>query len=276
MKKYGRILIIPTLLVLICLLMQGCVGNVLGGCNQREMGQYTSFLTDGSKEYVWYNLAFEDGYVQVTDDSFELCDADLSDIVLSESESKIEVLLSGQANAAFGNDIDAKEGYEYLKAQLVENIEGCEDFEVIILRNDQCIYGAVNCYSRSSGRSGNLLSNEDFVKSYLLEVENEKIKITKDIGKYAVLALNQSHYIAYTDKIFYSIDKETNQKIEICRDIWWDNGPTFYSAVDVSFVDDIFMFCGFRGTTSNTYGTVIVGTINGEHIETLIDDKKLY
>ena len=110
---------------------------------------------------------------------------------------------------------------------------------------------------------------EQFLKKLL-------IKITKDIGKYAVLALNQSHYIAYTDKIFYSVDKETNQKIEICRDIWWDNGPTFYSSVDVSFVDDIFMFCGFRGTTSNTYGTVIVGTINGEHIETLIDDKKLY
>ena len=276
MKKHSRILFVPILLVLIWLLMQGCVRIFFGGSNRREMGQYISFLSDGSKEYIWYDLAFEDGYVQVTEDSFELCDTDLSEVALSECERKIEVLLSGRANATFGDTVSVKEGYEYLAEQLTENMEGCEYFEAIILKNGQNIYGAVNCYSRSSGRSGNLLSNEDFVKAYLLEVENETIKITKDIGKCAVLALNQSHYIAYAGKKIYSMDKETNQKIEICRDIWWDNGPTFYSHVEVSFVDDVFMLRGFRGTTHHTYGTVIVGYINGEIVETLIDDKMVY
>ena len=187
LKKYFCVV-----LLIVSLLMQGCTG-IFGGLNQRELGQYTSFFSDGDKEFLWYNLTFEDGYVQVTEDSFELCDKDLDDAALSKSKSKIEVLLSGQVNAIFGNDIVAKEGYEYLTDQLIESVEGCEYFEVIILKNNESIYGAVNCYDRSSGRSGNLLSNEDFAKSYLLEVENEKIKVTKDLGKYAVLALNKSH-----------------------------------------------------------------------------------
>lgn len=261
-------------LLLVALLMQGCTG-IFGGNNQRELGQYTSFFYDGEKEYICYELAFEDGYVQVTEDSFELCDTYLDDATLSENKSNVEVLLSGQANATFGYEIVAKEGYEYLTEQLVEKVKGCEYFEAIILKNNESIYGAVNCYNRPSGRSGNLLSNEDLFKSYLLEVKNENIKFTKDLGKNAVLALNQSHYIAYADKKFYSVDKETDERIEICEDIWWDEGPTFYSYVEVSFVDDIFLLHGNRGTSFHTYETIIVGYINGERIETLIDDRKL-
>ena len=269
MKKYFCIA-----LLLISLLMQGCTG-ILGGNNRRNFGQYVSFFSDGDKEYIWYDLSFEEGYVQVNEDSFELCDTGLDDVALVENKSKVEVLLSGDVTA-FGNGIVAKEGYEYLTEQLIENIEGYEYFEAIILKNNESIYGAVNCYNRSSGRSGNLLANEDFVKSYLLEVENEKMRFTKDLGKYAVLALNQSHYIAYADMKFYSVDKETDQKIEICQDIWWDKGPTFYSYIVVSFVDDIFLLQGSRGTSTHTYATIIIGSINGERIETLIDDKRVY
>ena len=92
--------------------------------------------------------------------------------------------------------------------------------------------------------------------------------------KTAVLAVNQSHYIAYKDKKFYSVSKENDNKIEICKDLWWDRGPTFFSYVDVYFSDDIFMIFGNKRTHDDSYITFIVGNIDGKYIETFIDNRK--
>ena len=113
-------------------------------------------------------------------------------------------------------------------------------------------------------------------KSYLLEVEDKNIILIEPLEKAAVLAVNQSHYLAYVNKKFYSVDKESGAKIEICKDIWWDDGPTFYDNVDVSFVDDVFVIYANRsGLGTPTYETLIVGNINGENIQILIDDEKM-
>lgn len=267
-----RILICISILLL-SITLCSCL-SIFGGKNQREMGDTVSFLTDGNKEYLEYSIFLKAGYVEIGEDGFRLVNEDLEECLLNRVDNNTETVLSGKYLETFGENLECKEGYEYLSEQLFENIGECKNFEYVILKNGKELYGAVNCYKNPSGRSGNLLANEDLEKSYILVVENGKIVFQKELKKTAVLAVNQSHYIAYKDKKFYSVSKENNNTIEICNDLWWDKGPTFYSYVNVYFADDIFMICANKSTLNNDYLTLIVGDISGNYIETLINNEK--
>ena len=260
--------------ILLSFSLQGCTG-IFGGNNTRNMGEYISTTTDGEKEYFKYEPEWKNGYIEISKESFKLCGEKLDETNLIKTDNDTRVIFRGDANDSFGDSFYSEKEYKYLEAKLFEKLDGCEYFEVIIFKNGDNIYGAVNCYKRASGRSGNLLSNEDLKNSYLLEVENEDIKLTKNLGKTAVLALNQSHYIAYSDKTVYSVDKETDQKIKICDDIWWEGIIGDSGHMEVMFSDEFFVIIANRWTTQlEDFDTLIVGSINGERVETLIDDQK--
>lgn len=262
------------LVVLLCFSLLGCTG-IFGGNNTRNLGEYLYTATDGEKEFFKHEYEWRNGYIEIGENSFKLGNEKIDESSLKWLTNGTRIIFTGEANNSFGNSFRSEKGYEYLEAKLFEKLDGCECFEVKIFEKNGSIYGAVNCYKRASGRSGNLLSNEDLKNSYLLEVENEEIKLTKDLGKTAVLAVNQSHYIAYSDKTVYSVDKETDQKIKICDDIWWEGIIGDFGYMDVKFSDEFFVIIANRSTTQlEDFDTLIVGSINGERVETLIDDQK--
>lgn len=248
---------------------------MFGGMNPREIGSYVSILSDGEKQYLEYSVFLNSGYVEINEDSYKLIEGDLESDTLNEVEEATEIVMSGQVLETFGDNTICKEGYEFLSEELFACTNEYKNFECLILHNGDEIYGAVNCYYRPSGRSGNFLSHENFAKSFLIEAENGHLVIEKEHEGAAILAFNQSHYVMYTNKTFYSVDKESEKKIELCKDEWWDNGPTFYSNVKISFTDNIFMICGEKGTLNANYITLIVGNINGSHFETLINHQKI-
>lgn len=270
--------------IILILSLQGCT-VILGGTHQRELGTITTILSDGENQYLKYSIDLEHGYVKNDATTFALCNPEFNDTALYEIDNETEVLVSGCYMETYKDDLDdnldIQEGYEYLLEQIQESFADCKNLEIVILKKGHKIFGTILCYNRTSGRSGLLLSYEDLDKSYLFEVENQKIHITNELPKTAVLALNESHYVAYSDKTFYSARKEADEnaekyKVEICKDIWWDIGPTFYSNVTVYFADDVFMICGNRSTKDSDNATLIVGTINGQYVETLIDDKIVF
>ena len=255
--------------------MQGCV-NIFGGNNQRQLGRWYHLFSDGDKTYfLSRDYFYLDGYIEITADSFKLRDGEFDDTAFPGYNCGIEVLLSGVANEDFGDSIIAKDGYEYLIEQIYEAVGRYKTFEVIVLKKDDEIYGAVNCYKRPSGRSGNLLSNEDLGRSYLLEIKDDEITFTKDLGKTAVLALNDTHYIAYKEKNFFSVSKDSGEQTPICKDIWWSEDSLYCGSVQVLFVGDVFvMYCDRNTPDYENYTTLIVGDISGERIKVLLDDVK--
>ena len=242
--------------------------------NQRELGEIISRFTDGDKKYLKCTVFLEDEYIEITDNDFKLVNDVLEEDLLNEIDDNNETLLSGSYLEYFGKCFECKEEYEYLSEKIFKIVGDCKNFECIILKNGDELYGAVNCYKRSSGRSGNLLSHEDLEKSYLIKVENQEIIIEKELEKTAVLAVNQTHYIEYKDKKIYSTSKENDNSIKVCDDIWWDKGPTFYNCFEVYFVDDIFIIYGNKATFFSEHITLIVGDISGSNIETLINDEE--
>lgn len=270
MKKAFSLIFI----IIFSLSLQGCTG-IFGGIHRRELGEYTSFVSDGKNKYLECSIFTDDGYVEIEEGSFKIRKVNPDETSLYEVERSADIVLYDRVLETFVYDLEVENEYSYLSDKIFDAFDKPKNFEIIVLEKDGKLYGAINCYKRPSGRSGNLLSNEDLDKAYLFNVENEEIKITKTLEEAAVLALNESHYIAYSDKQFYSADKNSEEKVKICDDIWWDKGPTFYSYVDVHFVDDVFMIYGNRAKIGSRFDTLIVGDISGKHIETLIKDKKV-
>ena len=239
------------------------------------MGEYTCFLSDGVKEYLKYDINLEHGYVEVNNDSFVISNESFDSDSLFEVEKQTEVIMMDSAFERLMAPPDTiQEGYEYLSDLIPESFSDCKNYEVVILKKADKIYGAINSYKYTSGSSGYTLPYEYLDKSYLFDVVDGEIKITKRLNKTAVFAFNESHCIAYSNQKIYSINKENDEKIEICKDIWWDRGPTFYSYMSVHFVEDTFMLRGNKSKLKGEYATLIVGDISGERIETLIDNKK--
>ncbi len=261
------------LVVVITCSFSGCFG-VFGGNNRRNIGGYASIYTDGQVDYLGYDVPFTPyGYIGINGDAFSFYKKDqLTDLTEKENQ-ETSAIVQGNYLEHFGNGLTVQTDYEYLGDLLLANIGDCKNFETVVLKNGDQIYGAVNCYNRASGRSGNLLSHEDFDKSYFFTVKDQTIEIAKEMEGTAVLAFNSTYYIGYDDKIIYSADWETHQKIEICKDIWWDDGPTFYNYVRVYFTEDYFVIYGEEDGGSEDNITLIAGTMDGTLVETFKDNQ---
>lgn len=266
MKRLISILCAFCLLVCSC----GCSG-IFGGVHSRELGRYVNFKVVDGKKFIEWNIFTEDGYVEIGDNSFSLAE----NIDGEEITGDAELVFSAYATSlSHGENNQCAEGYEYISDQVYDLIgEDTLHFETKILKKGDELYGALNLYTRSSGRSGNLLCYENIKKSYLLKIQDEKLEVLQELDDTAIMAFNQTGYIAYKDKMFFSVNTQSGKETEIYKDIWWDKGPSFWSQVYVYFADDIFMICGNKSTFKDNRITLIVGKIGDTQFETLIDNK---
>lgn len=272
MKKSVSFLCILALMFSLC----GCV-SLLGGVNRREIGEYTYLFTDGDKQYLKYYGMYEDGYAVIADDSFTLYEGVLPDTVISPQTTEAEIVLTAYISA-LSDGSQCAVGYGYLSEQL-ENIFGTlEDekyYEALLLKKGEEIYGAVNCYSRPSGGSGNLLTNENLEKSCLVSCQDGVLAVDKEYEGTAIMAFNQTHFIAYKNQSLYSVNIESDEEVKICDDFWWDKGPTYYNDFSVRFTDDYFIIYATNSKTFSDKATLIAGKMDGSFTETLIDNEKV-
>lgn len=261
----------------VCVSLCGCSRllpqtGILGGMNTRNMGTYNSFVTDGQKTYWVGEIMSEHGYVEIGDDKVSLSE-DISDEgQFTEVEPTVRALVWGQIDA-LSHTLQYAEGYGHLAEAVTAAVSEWKYYECIVLQNGETVYGAINCYTRTAGASGNLLANEDFAEAYILSVEDGTARVVKELSDMAVLALTQTDFIGYENRVFYSVNVASGDKKEICEDIWWDSGPTYYSYALVYFVDDMFMLCGNKRETDDEKHTLIVGKINGEYGAVLVDNE---
>lgn len=277
MKRFFVILLITVLLLSLC----GCDSifarlQVLGGNNVRSFGEYKPLQSDGHTTYWSYYVGLgSSGYIEITGNQFTLAEESLDFEGLLEIQDE-EKILARIYKCALYDSIECAEEFANFEEKIAAFLSEEEHCEGIILQKEEVNYGVVNCYHRSAGRSGNLLAHENFSKSYIITIENDEIRILKELTGMVVLALTQTHYIGYEDNKFYSVNLETGATVLICDDQWWDNGPYYYSYVTVYFANGLFMICGNdQRNADSVYHTLIVGTIDGENISTLIDHKKV-
>lgn len=273
MKK----LILLTCIVLVLATFGGCV-LLLGGANERELGEFVPLYTDGVSDYFEYELTFDNGLIKKTSESFTLSELSTDDeaIYIKDTPSRVVLDFCITALGGYG---DCCEGYEYLYEALDDafNIYGDDVFsEALILENQGKLCGAVNFYSRPSGRSGSMLSNENIVKGTYFSVSDGKVDIIKELNKTAVLAFNQTHLITYNNKKINSLDLSSGEETFLLKDNAWDRGPSFYNDFSISFTDESFIL---YTEVDDNFGagkeTVVVGNLDGTCITTLIDNKEI-
>lgn len=273
MKK----LILLTCIVLLFATLGGCM-LLLGGANERELGEFIPLYTDGVNDYLGYDLIFEEGLIKKTSEGFTLSELSTDDeaIDIKDTPSRVVLDFCITALGGYGN---CCEGYEYLYEALDDafNIYGDDVFsEALILDNQGEMYGAVNFYSRPSGRSGSILTNENIVKCTYFTVVDGKVNIIKELNKTAILAFNQTHLITYKNKKINSLNLSSGEETFLLKDNAWDKGPSFYNNFSVSFTDESFiLYTEVDDNYEAGKETVIVGNLDGTCITTLIDNKEI-
>lgn len=263
-------------LILVLVSLSGCT-FILGSMNRREIGEFTYLQTDGEKEYFYYDglHLLEDGYVLIDEGDYTLQEGVLPKSEIQPLKSESEVVLTSYKSALYGSFTCAKE-YDFLGQQLEDVFGGADDdkyYEALFLKKNEEIFGAVNVYSRPSGRSGNLLTNEQLIKSCFINVKEDSISIVHEYEDTAILAFNDTHAVTYKDKKIYSKDLQNNTEVFICKDEWWDRGPTYYNSFSVSFTDEHFLIYADKGESISDTVSILAGRIDGTEFHVLIDDK---
>ena len=262
--------------VLVLVSLSGC-SSILGGMNRREIGEYTYLQSDGEKQYFYYDgqVLLEDGYVVIDGSEYSLSEGVLPASVITPLETESEVVLTSYKSALYGSFTCPKE-YDPLGCQLEDIFGGADDdkyYEALLLKKDENIFGAVNVYSRVSGRSGNLLTNEQLVKSCFVTVNDDELTVAYEFEDTAILAFNDTHALTYKDKKIYSKDLQNGTEVFICKDEWWDRGPTFYNEFFVTFTDDYFLIYADKGRSVSNSVSLMAGKIDGSEFNVLVDDK---
>lgn len=273
MKKLTSLVCI----VILFATLSGCA-LLLGGANKRELGEFIPLYTDGVSDYFEYDLTFEEGLIKKTAEGFTLSELSTNDEAISIKETPTKVIFKSYITALGGYG-DCADGYEYLYEALDSafDIYGDDVFsEALILENQGQFYGAVNFYSRPSGRSGSLLTNENIVKGTYFTVTDGKVNVIKELEKTAVLAFNQTHLITYKNKKINSLNLDSGEETFLLKDKAWDKGPSFYNNFRVSFTDESFLI--YTEVDDNFEAgkeTVIVANFDGTCLATLVDNKEI-
>lgn len=263
-------------LILVLVSLSGCV-SMLGGVNRREIGEFTYLQSDGEKQYFYYDgqVLLEDGYVVIDGSEYSISEGVLPASVITPLETESEVVLTSYKSALYGSFTCAEE-YDFLGQQLEDAFGDADDdkyYEALFLKKDEEIFGAVNVYSSPSGRSGNLLTNEQLIKSCLVNFKEDSIFIAHEYEDTAILAFNDTHAVTYKDKKIYSKDLQNDTEVFICKDEWWDRGPTYYNSFSVSFTDEHFLIYADKGKSVSDMVSILAGRIDGTEFHVLIDDK---
>ena len=242
------------------------------GVNVRQVGDYCPVFSNGEQDFMKVSYAVQDRYVDIGKGGWELAkNTDQSKLVEKQQAAEL-VMACGRYRGVYDHRKDvSKDGYEYLHELIEQEFDNSKDFDCVIFKKDDAFYGSVNCYTRASGMSGNLHTAECFDKSYIIEIENDKINIKKELDDTIILASNQTHYIAYKNKKFYSVNKQTDEKTLICKDEWYSLLPIYPDHVNVYYSDEYFTICANKGTQS--YCTLFVGTMDGSYCEKITNQQ---
>lgn len=273
MKK----LILLICLILLITIIGGCM-LLLGGTNERELGRFISTYTDGEKEYFEYDLIFEEGLIQKTSDDYVLLpNTSTNDEAVKEDNTATKIVLESYITA-LSSGATCADGYEYLYDVLdvVFDISDEDSFsESLLLENQGVIYGAVNFYSRPSGRSGNLLTNENVVKGIYINIIDGNVEVIREFDHTAILAFNRTHLIAYKDKKVYSVDLSSAEETFLFKDKWWDRGPSYYNNFNVSFTDEDFLVYVNNDNGVTNKETLMACQLDGSNFTVLIDYRNI-
>ncbi len=246
MKKAVVFFCIPVLLLSMC----GCSG-LTGGMQQRNIGTYVPLLTDGETSFLQYELAQDGGYFCAKEDGFTLSDRIFPDAALQEQQTDTQIVASLMRTGIYENGVELEEAFAFL-AESLDDLLSQEDYqEYILLCRDGEFYGILNCYKRPAGRSGSMLAYEDLKYSCLLGVEDGRLTFGEKMKDVALLACNQTHYVAYQDRQIYSVCKATGETTQILEDQWWDTDEN-KSYVNFFFGDEVFYFSGRNSESNNT------------------------
>lgn len=260
MKQTVKFLSVCVLLLFLC----GCSG-ILGGTQERNMAEYVQVMTDVEHDYYAYSLWKWEGYFQNEDGAFVLSENPYPDDTLLEAETDTRIVMDARRSGLMQDlisgltpeDAFLEEGFRQLMEE--ENYFECRIYE----KNGE-YFGFVNCYRRCAGRSGFILAYEDLKYSRLLTVEGGQLVFGEEMEKTALLACNDTHYIAYRNKKIFSVRKSTGLQTEILKDQWWDTGPTYYSYVDFYHTENVFYMCGRQdaglGDAYSLYACYMDGT----------------
>lgn len=269
------------LFALVCVLLMlslisGCT-FILGGNNRRELGEFVLSFTDGESDYIEFPLTFDDCVVKKSAEGYSLIkDATLDEAVLTEKTSA-KLVLQAYTTALNGGAF-IQNGYDYLYEALDSSFDIVDDStycEVVMLEKDEEIYGALNFYNRVSGRSGSLLSNEDLTKSVFVNYRDGEIVTVKELDETAILAFDKSELIIYRDKSVIAFDIQSEEEAFLLKDLWWDNGPTFYNRFKVKFNDETFIIYGNDDDGKNNTESLFAGSFGSKEIVTLMDKEKV-
>jgi len=264
-------------IILFLTALSGCM-LFLGGTNERELGRFTPVYSDGENEYFEYNLAFEDGLIQKTSDCYVLLtDTSTNDEAVKTINTAAKLVLESYITALSGGATCA-DGYDYLYDILDSdfNISADDNYsEALLLENQGAIYGAINFYSRPSGRSGSLLTNENIVKGLYINITDGEVNVIKEFDGTAILAFNQNHVIVYSDKDIYSVDLNSGEEVFLLKDKWWDRGPTYYNDFKVSFTDESFIIYAQADNGTDSKETLVAGDLDGNDFTVLIDNRTI-
>lgn len=273
------------LIPLICILLlitslSGCM-FLLGGVNERTLGEFAPVYTDGESDYfqyIQYSSVFDYGLVTKNREGYLLTELSTNDEALKLKDKNPRLVYRSCVTALSDGWDVCVEGFEYIQDALDEMFDAFDKevfSETVILENQGVIYGAVNFYSRPSGSSGSLLTNENIIKGSFVNITEGKVKVIKELEDTAILAFNRSHLITYKDKNIYSVNLSDGENTFLFKDKWWDKGPTYYNDFDVSFTDESFAVYAQLHNGMEVKETLVTGNIDGACLTFLIDNKKV-
>lgn len=206
-----------------------------------------------------------------------LSNTSTNDEAVKEDNTATKIVLESYITA-LSSGATCADGYEYLYDVLdvAFDISDEDSFsESLLLENQGVIYGAVNFYSRPSGRSGNLLTNENVVKGIYINIIDGEVEVIREFDHTAILAFNQTHLIAYKDKKVYSVDLSSAEETFLFKDKWWDRGPSYYNNFNVSFTDEDFLVYVNNDNGVTNKETLMVCKLDGSNFTVLIDNRNI-
>lgn len=229
-------------IILALLLVQSGCSGLLGGHQDRRIAQQTEVLTDGTQSFYPYALWIWNGYFRADQSGFALADNPYPDETLTVQESAGRVVLYAQATGVERWELDPEE--VSLEEDLRQLVAGETYYEFVVYEVDGEYYGIFNAYDRCAGASGMILAAEDLKYSRLLTMENGTPVFGEPMEDTVLLACDRTHCIAYRDKMYVSIEKETGAQREILADPWWDHGPQYHCFANFYQAGDVFFMAG--------------------------------
>lgn len=273
MKKFLSLLCACVLLACICACSHKKPQGE--GINQRNVARFSPVLTDGENSFIKYEGPKKDEYVRLDDETFTLVKDDMQNVKLSVKKTDAEAAISIKAIEGRESEVKTSNSYKKAAEKLQKKLKNFDNYECIVIKIGDTLYGAVNCYRRASGEDGDELLYENFKESYLVTIKNDKVKLSKKISDMAILAVNSSHYIGYSELMFYSCDRESGERREIFKDRWYNEALGGLNYANAIFTDEVFLINGVSYEGNRALETTIVCKIDGSSVNLLVNNVRI-